>query len=431
MPDAALLARLSAAVDTNWNDQVAWLQTLVRFPSIRGQEAPCQDWLAREFMGRGWSVDRYVLADVAMSHLPGFSPVMETDYTKAVQVVASLRARQQVGRSLILQGHVDVVPPGLAEMWRTPAFDPAIENGRMNGRGAQDMKSGVSCMVFALDALRTAGFAPAADVYVETVTEEECTGNGALSTLARGYRADAVLIPEPTGQTITRAHVGVMWFRIAVRGAPVHVAHSQTGSNAIISAYKILAALEVLCARINERARNDAHFGAVAAPIKFNPGIIRGGDWASSTPAWCEVDCRIGILPGTPLEDARREVLDAISQAARADPFMADHPPKVTWNGFQADGYVLEPGTPAEATLAGAHAAVFGAPMRERASTGVNDTRFYGLYNGITGLCYGPDGAGLHGFDEWADLSSVKKTTLVIAAFIADWCKLVPATAGP
>src|ERR1051325_11177419 len=135
--------KLSAALDKNWSGQVEWLKSLVSFPSLRGEEAPCQDWIAREFAQRGWAVDRYTLAEVAMDTLPGFSPVMDTDYRRAVQVVASLRAPKPAGRSPILQGHVDVVPTGPVEMWQTPPFTGAIQNGRMYGRGANDMKSGV------------------------------------------------------------------------------------------------------------------------------------------------------------------------------------------------------------------------------------------------------------------------------------------------
>ena len=426
MPDPALLSRLSAAVDANWERQVEWLKALVRFPSLRGREGNCQDWIAREFAARGWSVDRYTLAEVDMDHLPGFSPVLDTDYADAVQVVATVRAptggTAAPGRSLILQGHVDVVPAGPAEMWSTPPFEPTVRGEWLSGRGAGDMKQGVSAMVFALDALRTAGLAPAADITVQSVTEEECTGNGALSTLARGYRAEACLIPEPTGNAITRGHVGVMWFRLRVRGVPVHVARAQTGSNAILSAYTLIGALQRLTARINERARSHPRFASVPDPVKFNPGVIRGGDWGSSTPAWCEVDCRIGLLPGTELAQARAEVLEAVATAAAADAFLANSPPEVIWNGFQADGYVLEEGSDAEAVLAEVHQAVFGAPMPARLSTGVNDTRFYGLYYGIPGLCYGPLGEGAHAFDERANLASLKRTTLAIAGFVAQWC---------
>jgi acetylornithine deacetylase len=424
MPDEAVLTALSAAIDTNWDRQVAWLQSIVRFPSVRGKEAPCQDWIAGEFAARGWTVDRYTLADVDMSGLPGFAPVMDTDYTDAVQVVATLPAPEPAGRSLVLQGHVDVVPEGPHDMWTHPPFSAEIRDGIMYGRGACDMKLGVSAMVFALDALKTAGYAPAAQVFVQTVTEEECTGNGALSTLARGYRADACLIPEPTGNTITRAHVGVMWFRLRVRGVPVHVARAQSGSNAILSAFVLIQALQQLTARINERAKTHPLFSEIPDPIKFNPGVIRGGDWASSTPAWCEVDCRIGVLPGTDLADARQEVLDTVAAAARGDGFLANNAPEVVWNGFQADAYHLEPGSDAEAVLATAHEAVFGATMPERRSTAVNDTRFYGVYYGMPALCYGPSGSGSHGFDEHGDLGNLRRTTLAIAAFVADWCGL-------
>ncbi len=431
MPDAAIRSRLEAAIDANWEQQIAWLRQIVSFPSLRGREGPCQDWIARSFAARGWSVDRYTLDQVSMDHLPGHSPVMDTDYSRAVQVVATVRPPVVKGRSLILQGHVDVVPAGPEEMWTTKPFDPVVKDGLLYGRGANDMKQGVSAMVFAMDALRGAGLAPAADVYVETVTEEECTGNGALSTLARGYRAEACLIPEPTANILARASVGVMWFRLRVRGVPVHVARAQTGSNAIMSAYVLINAVYALTAEINERAKTHEWYKDVPDPVKFNPGVIRGGDWGSSTPSWCEVDCRIGLLPGTTLEEARSEVLRTVAAAARADNFLANNPPEVIWNGFQADAHVLQPGSEAEAVLGQVHEEVLGEKMTARLGTAVNDTRFYDLYYNVKALCYGPGGEMSHGFDEYADLATLKKTTLVIAGFIADWCGTVELEARP
>lgn len=426
MPSPALIDRLRAAVDQNWDNQVAFLSALVRQPSLRGAEAPLQAWIAAELGARGYDVDHYALADVELGHLRGASPVMDTEYAHAMQVVATRRATAPTGRSLILQGHVDVVPTGPEALWTAPPFDPVQRDGWLHGRGAGDMKQGVSAIVFAMDALAAAGLEPAADVILQTVTEEESTGNGALSTLARGYRADAVLIAEPTDGTITRAHVGVMWFRLKVRGVPVHVANAQSGTNAILSAFALIQALQAHTATLNDAAGADPWFNDRPEPLKFNPGVIRGGDWPSSTPAWCEVDCRIGLLPGTRLGDARQGVLDCVAAAARTDPFMANNPPEVEWNGFQADGYVLEPGTDAERVLAEAHDAVFGAPMQARTSTAVNDTRFYGLYHRMPALCYGPRSDNIHGFDERAHLETLRQTTLAIAAFIADWCGTRP-----
>ena len=415
-------AKLAAAVDANWDAQVAWLKTLVGFPSLRGEEGPCQDWIARELAGRGWPVDRYTLADVAMEHLPGFSPVMDTDYGKAVQVVASLRAPSQQGHSLIMQGHVDVVPTGPAEMWSSPPFAATIKDGHMVGRGANDMKSGVCAMVFALDALRHAGYAPASDVYVQTVTEEESTGNGALSTLARGYRADACLIPEPTSAQILRGTVGVMWFRLRISGRPAHVGESEKGTNAILSAFGLIEALRGHTRELNARARSHPWFGRIPNPIKFNPGKIAGGDWASSTPAWCEVDCRIAVLPGMALADFREELSGVVMAAARQDPFLADNPPEIIWNGFQADDYVLEPGSDFETAMRAAHARVHGAEPAEVILPAVTDCRFYGRYYGIPSLSYGATGSGNHAYDETVELASIRRLTLTIASFIADWC---------
>lgn len=427
MPSDDIHASLVAAIDANWERQVAWLSTLVAFPSLRGREGPCQDWIAREFAARGWAVDRYTLDQVEMAHLPGYSPVMDTDYRNAVQVAASLRAPQPAGRSLILQGHVDVVPAGPAEMWSSPPFQPVVRDGRLYGRGANDMKSGVCAMVFALDALRTAGHLPGSDIHVQTVTEEECTGNGALSTLARGYRADACLIPEPTDHHILRGTLGVMWFRLRLRGRPVHVSQSETGTNAILSAFGLIEALRGHTRELNERARRHPWFGRIPSPIKFNPGKIVGGDWASSTPAWCEVDCRIAVLPGMSLAAFREELTGVVMAAARHDAFLADNPPEIVWNGFQADDYVLEPGSEFERAVQAAHRRHHDDEPGESILPAVTDGRFYGRYYGIPSLSYGASGDGSHGFDESVELDSIKRVTRTIASFIADWCGTRPA----
>ncbi|MCX7369327.1 MAG: ArgE/DapE family deacylase [Alphaproteobacteria bacterium] len=401
MADKQAMARIAAAIDTNFDKQVQFLAELVRFPSLRGREAPLQDWFARQMAARGYAVDRYTLADVPPH--PKMAPMVECDPAGSVQVVATHRAKNPTGRSLILQGHIDVVPEGPADMWTHPPYAAVIRDGWMYGRGAHDMKSGVACMVYAMDAIRDAGFEPAADVYVETVTEEESTGNGALSTLLRGYRADAALVPEPTGHTITRSQTGTIWFRLRVRGIPVHVAVAQDGSNAIMSAYVLIQAIYAHTRKLNEAARASTWYADIKDPIKFNPGIIRGGDWASSTPAWCEVDCRIGLVPGTTPAEAMAGIEAVVRATAKGDGFMANNPPEIVWTGFQTDPYVLEPGSD---------------------TTAVNDTRYYGLYFDIPGLCYGPKGEGAHAFDERTSIEDLRKCTRTIATFITDWCGL-------
>jgi acetylornithine deacetylase len=419
-----LKQRLIEAVHANGSAQTEWLRTLARFPSLRGNEAECQAWLAGEFARRGWSVDSYTLAEVDMADVPGYSPAVDVDYSKAVQVVATLPVREgDGGRSLILQGHIDVVPPGPREQWAHEPFEPQVRDGMMTGRGVYDMKAGVAEMVFALDALRAIGFQPAAPVFVETVSEEECTGNGALSTLVRGYTADACLIPEAVDGQLLRAQLGSVWFRMRLTGRAAHVLETEAGESAILRAYDYIAALQQLAAANSETAKGSEWFGQLPNIIKFSVGKIKGGDWIGMVPSWCELDCRLGVLPGQDLADVRESILGALREKARS---LNAAPPEVDWIGFQAEAYVLEPGSAAEAVLEAAHRDVTGAPLGSFIQPATSDVRHYGLYYGIPALCYGGKGSGLHGSSERVDLASMLETTVVIAMFIAEWCGLAP-----
>jgi acetylornithine deacetylase len=419
--EPSLRDRLTQSVAAGFPEQVAFTQELVKFPSTRGNEHTVQDFMARELRNRGMDVDVFAMDHDAIARHPGGSRISST-HSQAPIVVGIHRPRTEAGRSLILQGHVDVVPTGPLDMWSTPPFDPVIRDGWMHGRGAGDMKAGVASAVFALDALRRIGLQPAATVYVQSVVEEESTGNGALMTHLRGYRAEAALIPEPGNEGLTRANLGVLWFQLEVRGYPVHVANMGTGANAIDAAYRVVGALRRLKERWNGEAAAHGLFGAREHPINLNIGKIEGGDWASSVPAWCRIDCRIAFLPGTSAAKAARQIETCVADFARADPFLSNNPPKVIFNGFFAEGYHLQEGSDAERILGVAHKAVTAQPLASHLTTAYLDARVYALYDNIPVLNYGATAENYHGFDERVNLASVQRTTAVIAQFVADWC---------
>jgi acetylornithine deacetylase len=280
--------------------------------------------------------------------------------------------------------------------------------------------------IFALDALRRLGLQPAATVYIQSVSEEECTGNGALSCLVRGYKAAAALIPEPEGEQLVRANVGVIWFRVHVRGFPVHVSTAASGANAIEAAYRLMQALHRLEADWNARRKDYRYFEELNHPINLNIGKIAGGDWASSVPAWCSFDCRIAIYPGVDPKDAATEIEDCLRQASRNDHFLANNPPEVEYNGFFAEGYVLEEGSAAEQTLARAHAACFGNALQTQVAPAYLDARVFVLYDDCPCLVYGPAAENIHGYDERVNIASIRQITKTSGLFIADWCGLEP-----
>ncbi|ABQ35961.1 ArgE/DapE family deacylase [Bradyrhizobium sp. BTAi1] len=417
--------RIVDAVDDAFDHQLATTSDFVAIPSTRGAEGPCQDMFGDLLRMRGYEVDDWHIELDALKDMRGYGPI-EHDFSKARSVVGTYRPATTAGRSLILQGHCDVVPAGPLEMWETPPFSPVIRDGRMYGRGACDMKSGTIGALYALDAIKAAGFKPTARIHVQSVIEEESTGVGALSTLQRGYRADACFIPEPTSEKMVRSQVGVIWFRLKVRGFPAHVFEAGIGANAIQASYHLIHALEKLEAEWNERAKSDRHFKTLNHPINFNPGIIRGGDWASSVPAWCDVDCRIAVLPGWSIKDCQNEILACVAAASRDHRFLSNNPPVVEWSGFLSEGYELTDSAEPEAAFGRAFNAVYGGEVQDLVFTALTDTRFYGLNYNIPSLCFGAAGAAMHGFNEYVDLASLRQATKTMALFVADWCGVEP-----
>ena len=414
---------ITTAVEEGFAEQIEFTKALVRFPSTRGREQEVVEFVAAELARRGYEMDRFEMDRAAIEAHEGagkYSP----EHSTAQIVVGTHRPRQEVGRSLILQAHVDVVPAGPEDMWRHPPFEPHVEGDWLYGRGGADMKAGQAQIFFALDALRRAGFVPAARVHLQTVVEEESTGNGALMTYLRGYDAEAVLIPEPEEEMLVRANVGTLWFQVEVRGMPVHVREMGSGANAIDAAYRVIGALRQLEEAWNAEKAEHRLFEEVEHPINLNIGRIEGGDWASSVPAWCRVDCRIAIYPGIKAAEAAREIEETIRAFAEADPYLKAWPPRVTFNGFFAEGYALEPGSEAEAVLSAAHHAATGEELESFVTPGYLDCRVYQLYNRIPSLCYGPISENIHGVDERVSVESLRRTTTTMALFIAEWCGL-------
>ncbi|KAK5465761.1 hypothetical protein LTR20_004179 [Exophiala xenobiotica] len=417
------VAAIKQSVHDNFATQLAYTQELIRFGGQRGEESPVQDFVFDAFASRGYSPIKFEMDEVQLSQHEGagkFSPT----HSRAPVVVGTHKPICQCegGKSLILNGHIDVVPLGPTDMWADDPYSAKIEGDKLYGRGAGDMRSGHAANIFALDALRRIGLQPASEVIIQSVPEEESTGNGTMMTHLKGYKADAALIPEPVHEQLVRANVGVLWFQFEVRGKPVHVRTMGTGVNAIDACWKVVGALRELEAEWNERYAKTAYFEEEKHPLNLNIAIVNAGDWASSVPAWCRIDCRVAITPGTTAKSAADEIEKKVADFARSDPSMSQNPPKITWNGFFAEGYTLEPGSEAENVLRKAHKQATGEELTTQTSTAYIDARVHSLYDKIPALVYGPISGDVHGFDEWVSIESVKRTTVAMALFIAEWC---------
>jgi acetylornithine deacetylase len=420
MTDDDVLAAVAA--ETHWMEDL--LVRLVETPTVLGAEEAGQEIMEAAFSDCGLDPRSVPLDAGALRAAEGASP-FSWDVQGKRNVVADWPAGGEGGRSLILNGHVDVVPPAAEELWTRPPFKAVRDGDWLYGRGAGDMKAGLAAMTGAVRALTRAGYAPAAPVQLQSVVEEECTGHGALQCLLDGARADACVITEPHPDHLTVAQVGVLWFHVEIAGVPAHAARaSRLGFNAIDAAYDVLAALRGLEERLNEDL--PPPFDGFEHPINLNPGVISSGDWPSTVAATCTLSCRIGLYPGQDPEEMRARVEEAVAEAAASFPQLAEHPPRVRYDGFSCEGSVVDRGEPLVTSLSNAYARLHGGRPELVATTATTDARHF-VRAGIPAVCFGPRAERIHGIDERVSLRSVTETAQVLGLFIRDWCGLVEA----
>ncbi|MDP9902332.1 ArgE/DapE family deacylase [Variovorax ginsengisoli] len=417
-------ADIVAAAHALRADSVALLRELVAHPSLLGHEQSAQSCMAQVFAALGLEVDEFQIDEDALRAHPGYSPSIAS-YEGRTNVVGIHRpAGPPRGRSLIFNGHIDVVPTGAQVLWTHAPFSATVEGDRVYGRGASDMKAGIVAYTMAYKALQSLGLEPASPVYFQSVIEEECTGNGALACLVRGYRADAAVIPEPISENgVMTCQLGVLWLAIEVLGKPVHASVAQTGVGAIDFTMYLYGALKKLEEKWNAPSARYRSFAHHKHPVNFNLGKIHGGEWASSVPSACRADVRIGFYPDMKVGKVKQEVEALLAAAYEAHPAHAALQYRIVYEGFQADGCHVPDDAPIVTAISQCHADVVGKPALPTSFTGTTDAKFFNLYGQTPAICYGPSGgANIHGIDEWASIDSMMQTTAVLAVFMARWC---------
>jgi acetylornithine deacetylase len=409
--------RLFAAIDDRQEELIATIAELVRQPSILGNEAGVQAIVARRLAEAGMRVETYDLPeDTPQQPNGGFSGVPFAGRPN----VHGYRTGSGGGRSLILNGHIDVVSPEPISAWTHDPWGAEIVGDRMYGRGAYDMKSGVGVNLFLCRLLNDLDIPLAGDLTVHSVIEEECTGNGALAASLRDS-ADACLIPESTDFQMTTAHPGVIWFRVRIEGKSAHAGWAWQGVNAIVKAVPVINAL----VQLNDDLNLQVHplWADQYHPINLNIGVIQGGDWPSTVPGACELRCRTSFFPGTSVEEMQVRIEGAIAEAAAGDEWLREHLPVVSYDGFRTSGVILDLDEPLVRELRAAYTSVTGDVIEQKIGAAVTDQRYYS-FRGIPATCFGAKGEKAHGTDEWLDLTSLPIVAKVMGAFILDWCGL-------
>jgi acetylornithine deacetylase len=425
---AGMDAEIVAAVAAEEPAMLDLLGTLVEAPTLLGDEAPGQAIMRSAFAQLGLEPLDVPLDAAALAAHPAGAPFGWDVDGKANVVATWAPAGRDDGRSLILCGHIDVVSPEPVELWSRPPFTLRRDGEWLYGRGAGDMKAGLVAMIGAVRGLQRLGLAPHAPVQLQSVVEEECTGNGALACVLAGHTADAAILTEPTRGAVWNAQVGVLWFQVRVIGAPAHAGDATEGANAIEASAAVIAALRGLEAELN--LARPPLFAAHPHPINLNVGRIRGGDWPSTVAAECLTHFRLALYPGERVADLKARVEQTVAAVGLERAALADYRIEVLYEGFQCEGYELAPDAPLVGGLLAACERATGLRPPLFASTATTDARTFQLHGDTPAVCFGPLAENEHGIDERVHVPSITATAQAIALFIGDWCGLSPAPAG-
>lgn len=348
-------------------------------------------------------------------------------------------------RSLILNGHIDVVPVGERSLWSVDPFGGELRDGRLYGRGAVDMKAGVAAAVAAVRAIRRAGVELEGWVDVHSVVDEEAGGFGSIDAVKKNRRAAAAVIVEPTWGAVMPAEGGLEWVRVTIRGRTGHAGwrfneifpqpdtpgRLLPGVNAIELGHRFMAALADY-----ERGRTRRLHHPLVPPglNTINPGAVFGGAGIGPNglpvvvtnpaiiPDVFVVDLDYKFLPNETVAGVRAEFEAFVHHFAQTDPWLRDHPPVVQWNLY---GLHFPPlNTPVDhPVVAGVieNLGLLGMPAPVKGFEAVCDAAHY-AGAGVASVIHGPDGDGFHGADEYVTVESLTRTAKVLAATAIDFC---------
>ena len=432
----AIEAQVCRRLDVMRDDIIKLVQDMVAFKSVNprfmadpenSQESEVQDLVETRLRALGLDITRW-----------------EAEARRPNLVAQRIGAGG--GRSLVFNGHIDVVPIGDLDGWNHDPWGSDIADGKLYGRGTVDMKAGVAAFISATQAIIEAGIVLNGDLQLHIVVDEEAGGfAGTRDVIKRGYRADGVIVAEPTSGLIDAAEGGLSWLRVTIRGRAAHAgwrfaqiypqqdpdAANSDGVNAIEKGVKFVQAVREF---EREWAHGRHHPLMPPGITTINPGVMIGGvglgedglPQITSNPAMipdvCVVDFDFKYLPTETFDEVRQEFEAFVAAFARTDPWLRDHPPTLQWHLSNIDFPPFS--TPPDHALIQAVRDTHQQLGIETVLTGkraVTDAAFY-AGAGMAPIVLGPAGEGLHGDNEYVELDSLIETAKVFAGVILRWC---------
>ncbi len=421
--NSLIIEQISRHAEKNLEYLENLISEMVRIPSYSGEPKEMQLYLQEKLFHLGMDTKLIKVEPDKLDKYSGFSRdgfPFDNRYS-----LVGIKKGLSNGRSILLNGHVDVVPPGDLDRWDDNPLSGKILEGKVFGRGSLDMKGGLAAALLAIKILGEMGFQNGGDIIFASSCGEETGGCGAFAIVDDGVHADGCIILEPTKLKICNIQSGCHSFRIKITGKSIHACMAYKGVSAIDKFYLVYDALKIMDLNrhknFNSEYRRFYENPLNIAPL--NVGTVEAGEWPSSVPDLLIATGRMGIFPGESVEEMHSEFESVVYETAMKDPWLEENLPVVEWY----EGLFEPAATPLDhdllKTLGCAHQHIHGKSVEFEAATYGSDMRIFSLYGNIPTVLYGPGDVSIaHTVNEHIEISQVMQAVKSVALALVNWC---------
>lgn len=419
------MSDLHSIIDSTVNNMrdeiILFIQALVQSPSLANDEESVQKIIQSKLESLGLETKKVIVQFESIKNHPafcddGFSP------DSRVNVIGQWK-NGDAAKSLILNGHVDVVPTGPETLWNESPWSGSVRDNRIYGRGSCDMKAGLASGIFAIQVLQAIGFKPKGNVMVQSVVGEESGGCGTLTNIVKGYSGDAAVILEPTSLKVCPIQSGALTFRLKIPGQATHAAMRWDGISAI-EKYNLIHQSIIELEKERHQSFNVKYYKLSDRVAPINIGTIKGGEWHSTVPESVMVEGRLGVFPGESALDARNAFENHLKKVSNSDVWLKENPPILEWFEGQFESGQTDVNHSIIRALKHAYKNVKNNSAILEGVTYGSDLRLFTNHADIPAVLFGPGDVRLaHSANEYIEIEEVLTCVKIITNLIIKWCR--------
>lgn len=406
--------KLKSYLNSKRDSAAKLLCELIGFRSTVGCEQGIQEYLNKYLVSKGFApqtapIDKDIESDPDFTFVPN-----NKSYEGRPNLFIDIKGTGG-GKSAIVNSHCDVVPAP------DNLFNAKYDGKTVFGRGACDAKGQVLTILLAINAIKDLGLQLKGDLQAQIIIEEEAGGNGSLSIIKQGHKADCAVVLEPTSLRMHPANRGAVWFKLSVNGKSAHMGTYWDGVSAIKEMTGLIAILQEYEKNLREDSKGDPLFPHDPSPVNVNIGQIHGGDWPSTVPAECYIEGGIAFLPNRRIAQIYDEVTGMIE--SKASKWAKEHY-SFEFCKLHNEAYETPIDHPSVAAFDKARTSVLGGDQTVGWIASC-DGRLFGRRGDMPTITFGAGNLGVaHSLTEHIEIDDVLSAAEILVKFITNWCEI-------